>query len=92
VMAGRRTWMDARARRFRYALVVGLGDGDVSARVQEIDPARAASLLAPPAGAVETGGVRGVLGIVPPALRTPVEDEVWGQLQGVAGVPGRKEL
>ncbi len=92
VMAGRRTWMDARPRRFRYALVVGLGDGvdAVSARVQEVDPVAAAGLVAPPAG---TDNGRGVLGIVPPpALRTPVEDEVWRQLQGVPGVAGRKDL
>jgi hypothetical protein len=92
LMAGRRTWMDARPRRFRYALVVGLG-GAESARVQEVDPAVdpvvAAGIVAPPAGA---DGERGVLGIVPPPLRTPVEDEVWRQLQGVAGVPGRKDL
>jgi len=89
VMAGRRTWMDAWPRRFRYALVVGLGDA-LSARVQEVDPVAAAGLVAPPAGA-DSG--RGVLGIVPPpALRTPVEDEVWRQLQGVPGVAGRKDL
>ncbi len=35
--------------------------------------------------------VRGVLGIVPPPLRTPVEDEVWRELEGVPGVAGREE-
>jgi len=91
IMAGRRTWMDARPRRFRYALVVGLGDtvDAVSARVQEVDPVAAAAFVAPPAG---RDGGRGVLGIVPPPLRTPVEDEVWRQLKGVAGVTGRKDL
>lgn len=91
LMAGRRTWMDARPRRFRYALVVGLGglSGAASARVQEVDPVAAAGLVAPATG---SEGERGVLGIVPPPLRTPVEDEVWRQLQGVAGVPGGKNL
>lgn len=35
---------------------------------------------------------RGVFGIAPPPLRTPVEDEVRRKLQGLAGVAGRKEL
>jgi hypothetical protein len=87
-MPGRRTWMDARPRRFRYVLVVGL-PGAVSARVQEVDPVRAAGLVPPPGGPER---VRGVLGIVPPPLRTPVEDEVWRQPQSVAGVAGGKEL
>ena len=90
VMAGRRTWMDARPRRFRYALVVGPA---VTAQVQEVDRVRAAGLVAPPApGVGGTARARGVLGIVPPPLRTPVEDEVWRQLQGVARVAGKEGL
>src|SRR5262249_10014437 len=77
VLPGRRTWMDARPRRFRYALVMGL-PRTLGARVQEVDPGRAAVLLAPLGSTVPR---RGVLGIVPPPLRTPVEDEIWRQLK-----------
>jgi hypothetical protein len=82
VLGGRRTWMDAHCRRFRYALVVGL-PGAVAARVQEVDPVRGMESA--------EGAARGVMGIVPPPLRTPVEDEVWRDLEGVPGVAGRKE-
>jgi hypothetical protein len=91
LVPGRRTWMDAHPRRFRYALVVGLPGAmeDISARVQEVDSGQAAGLIRE----METARrpARGVLGIVPPPLRTPVEDEVWRDLQGVAGVAGGKE-
>jgi len=91
VVPGRRTWMDAHLRRFRYALVVGLPGAmeEISARVQEVDPAQAAGLLQEEERARRPA--RGVLGIVPPPLRTPVEDEVWRGLEGVAGVAGGKE-
>jgi len=91
VVPGRRTWMDSHLRRFRYALVVGLPGTmqEISARVQEIDPAQAAGLIRQEEGARKPE--RGVLGIVPPPLRTPVEDEVWRDLEGVAGVAGGKE-
>jgi hypothetical protein len=83
--------MDAHLRRFRYALVVGLPGTmeEISARVQEIDPAQAAGLVQQEESARKPA--RGVLGIVPPPLRTPVEDEVWRDLEGVAGVAGGKE-
>jgi hypothetical protein len=86
VLPGRRSWMDARPRRFRYALIVGL-PAATGTRVQEVDAVKAAGLLAP-AVPVEA---RGVLGIDPPPLRTPVEDEVWRELEGVPGVAGRKK-
>ena len=60
----------------------GSREGARSLRVQLIDP-RALPALAGPGGPP-----RGVLGIVPPPLRTPVEDEVWRQLQGVPRVAG----
>ena len=85
-MPGRRDWMDARPRRFRYAVVVGLA-GCAGARVLPVPPARAAGLLAGDGGAEMR-----VFGIEPPPLRTPVEDEVWRELQRVPGVAGRKEL
>ncbi|HVG09939.1 MAG TPA: hypothetical protein VNM67_19715 [Thermoanaerobaculia bacterium] len=83
-MTGRRSWMDVRPRRFRYALVIG--DRPLAARVLQVDPARAAGYL-------EDGvpKMKGVFGIEPPPLRTPVQDEIWRELQRVPGVRGRKE-
>jgi hypothetical protein len=84
VMTGRRSWMDVRPRRFRYALVIG--DRPLAARVLQVDPARAAGFL-------EDGApkIKGVFGIEPPPLRTPVQDEIWRELQRVPGVRGRKD-
>jgi hypothetical protein len=75
LLPGRRTWMDAFPRRFRYALVMGF-PGTLGARVQEVDAARV--VLTSPGPPQPP---RGVLGIVPPPLRTPVEDEIWRQLE-----------
>jgi hypothetical protein len=85
-MTGRRSWMDVRPRRFRYALVIG--DRPLAARVLQVDPGDrriAAGLLADGVPRVE-----GVFGIEPPPLRTPVQDEIWRELQRVPGVRGRK--
>lgn len=82
-MTGRRSWMDVRPRRFRYALVIG--DRPLAARVLQVDPAKAAGLLADGVPKIE-----GVFGIEPPPLRTPVQDEIWRELQRVPGVRGRK--
>ncbi|HYX24839.1 MAG TPA: hypothetical protein VFC23_11850 [Thermoanaerobaculia bacterium] len=80
IVPGRREWLDARARRFRYAVILGLQR-----------PASLAVLPAPvpPAPVREE---KGVFGIAPPPLRTPVEDEVWGKLQRLSGVAGGKKL
>jgi hypothetical protein len=83
IAPGGRRWLDARPRRFRYALILGL----VPAASLAVLPVPAAQV--PPPQAPDP---RGILGIVPPPLRTPVEDEVWGKLQRLAGVAGRKEL
>lgn len=84
-MTGRRSWMDAGLRRFRYALVIG--DRPLAARVLPVDPKRIAGLL------VEENRAKpeGVFGIEPPPLRTPVQDEIWRELQRVPGVRGRKD-
>lgn len=82
-MTGRRSWMDVRPRRFRYVLVIG--DRPLAARVLQVDPAKAAGFLADGAPKIE-----GVFGIEPPPLRTPVQDEIWRELQRVPGVRGRK--
>lgn len=83
IAPGRRVWLDALPRRFRYALILGL----VPPASLTVVPVQAGMM---PPRAAQDG--RGVLGIVPPPLRTPVEDEVWGKLQRFAGVAGRKEL
>ena len=82
IQAGQRDWLDALPRRFRYALVVGLAKPAVAA------------VLPVPAGAMRSPRPADprVFGIQGPPLRTPVEDEVWGKLQRLAGVAGRKEL
>jgi hypothetical protein len=87
VPPGGPAWSDARPRRFRYAVVLGL-KRPVTARVRLVDAARAASLLPEPVQKKKTG----VLGIEPPPLRTPVEDEVWREFKRVPGVTGREEL
>ncbi len=76
IQAGQRDWMDALPRRFRYALLVGLAKPAVAA------------VLPVPAGAVSSPRPADprVFGIQGPPLRTPVEDEVWGKLQGHASI------
>ncbi len=82
ILPGRHDWLDARPRRFRYALLVGLER-----------PAAAMVLPVPPGSVRPPRPVRDrVFGIQGPPLRTPVEDEVWSKLQSFAGVAGRKEL
>jgi hypothetical protein len=68
-----RVWRAARPGRFRYALVVGIANPR-EVGVQPVDPAVLPRLL--PAA----HPVKGVFGITPPPLRTPVEDKVWGVL------------
>lgn len=80
ILPGRRDWLDSRARRFRYALLVGITRPAAAAvRPEPLRPSRP----------VEDGRVFGVEG---PPLRTPVEDEVWSELQRVPGVARREDL
>jgi hypothetical protein len=88
IQPGRHDWTDALPRRFRYALLVGLER-----------PAAAAILPVSAGLAGSAGSVRRepavrdeVFGIQGPPLRTPVEDEVWSELQRLPGVAGRKKL
>ncbi len=95
VMRGRRSWMDAEARRFRYAMVIlesPLGAraqeaGAIAARVLPVDPKKAAGRIA--YGAVTP--LEGVFGLNPPPLRPPVQDEIWRKLQSVARGGARKK-
>lgn len=90
-MTGRRSWTDAQAKRFRYALVIG--DKPLSARVLPVDPKRSAGRIMDPADTAAGGGrkVEGVFGLKPLPLRTPVEDEIWRELQRVPRVGRRKD-
>ncbi|HVR98385.1 MAG TPA: hypothetical protein VMW27_17350 [Thermoanaerobaculia bacterium] len=89
LMPDQTDWTAAQPRRFRYAMVVGVEE-PLAVEVHPLDPRldakRVAALL--PDGKPE----KGVFGVAPPPLRTPVEDEVWRKLQGFAGVAGGKEL
>ncbi len=94
MMASAHQWLDARLRRFRYALVIGI-ERPLGARVHAVEPREAARgglevapETAPPAPSVG----RGVFGLAPPRLRTPVEDEVRRKLERLQGVAGRKDL
>ena len=91
-MTGRRSWTDAQPRRFRYVLVIG--DRPASARVLPMDPKWIAGGIAPIAEKAAEGGgrkVEGVFGLEPPPLRTPVQDEIWRELQRVPRVGRRKD-
>lgn len=74
-----RAWLAAEPRRLRYALVAGLARGTggegIAARILPV--AASAVPAASPAP-------RGIFGIEPPPLRTPVEDEVRRKLERVA--------
>ncbi|HXO27899.1 MAG TPA: hypothetical protein VOA80_11175 [Thermoanaerobaculia bacterium] len=87
-------WLDARLRRFRYALVIGL-ERPLSARVYAVEPweaARSGLEIAPETPSQASLAGRGVFGLAPPRLRTPVEDEVRRKLERLQGVAGRKDL
>ena len=80
VISGRRGWTDTVARRFRYVAVLGV----TPVAETWVDAPAAWESVREPAD----GRRQGLLGIAPPPLRTPVEDEVWRQLKGLAR--GRK--
>jgi len=100
MMASSRQWLDARLRRFRYALVIGI-ERPLAARVYAVEPGDAArgglevapetAPGAPGAPGAPAAG-HGVFGLAPPRLRTPVEDEVRRKLERLQGVAGRKGL
>jgi hypothetical protein len=87
IQPGRHEWMDARPRRFRYAVILGLLRPATLALLPV--PSTSVALAVPPPR--RDGTEKGVLGILAPPLRTPVEDEVWGKLQRVSGIARRKE-
>jgi hypothetical protein len=99
MMPGAREWIDARPRRLRYALVLGL-PRPLAARIYRLSGAGEGAGAMRRTGAPGVtgawgapGGVgRGVFGLTPPPLRTPVEDEVRRELQRFAGGAGRKKL
>jgi hypothetical protein len=83
---GRLLWTSALPRRFR-CLTVLAPEGVRGAFVTEVDPDRAAPLLA--LGAMPAGPRRGVFGLDrPPPLVSPVEHEIRRQLEGLTGLVG----
>lgn len=86
IAPGNPTWTDARPRRFRYAVILGL-ERPLRASVRALVAEEAARADLRP-----RGKEKGFLGIVPPPLRTPVEDEVWRKFKRVPRVAGREEL
>jgi hypothetical protein len=100
MMANAHQWLDARLRRFRYALVIGL-ERPLAARVYAVDARVAArgGMEIAAAGATPLRGdlnwatpLRGVFGLTPPRLRSPVEDEIRRKLESLEGVAGREDL
>jgi len=84
---GRNLFQDAIPRRFRYVAVAGM-PGLFQAHVLPIRP-EAYDGLAPREGDVRER--HGVFGIdPPPPLRSPVENEVWRELERTAGIAVRK--
>lgn len=81
--AGRTFWTDALPRRFRYVTLLGSGSV-AAAELHRVHPDRVGGLLR------RNPRPRGVLGLQPPHLMTAVEDEVWGQLEGVTRFGGRE--
>jgi hypothetical protein len=77
-MPGEREWQDVHPRRFRYCLIVGL-ERPLTARVHLVDAAAARPLMVGVTPADQPD--KGVFGISPPRLHTPVEDEVGRQIE-----------
>jgi hypothetical protein len=82
---GRRNWSDVVPRRFRYAAVVGFR-GLQAAWVEPVISEAAAEALPRSPVAAATG----VFGVTPPPSRSPVEDDVWRELQRLADLAGRE--
>ncbi len=83
-MPGQRVWLNATPRRFRYLTFVGLCELS-GAEAYLVDPVAAAGLIGEPR---RPGGA---FGLQPANLATPLENEIWGQLHGLAGVARREE-
>lgn len=75
----RNYWLDSLPRRFRYVSVLG-AETVVDAKVYLFSPGLAPSEVA----ARER---RGVAGLAPPRSRSPAEDEIWRELERLAGEP-----
>ena len=78
-LVGQGSWTDSTPRRFRYVTVVSLTEIS-GARAFVLKPELESTLLIgerPPAG---------ILGLDPPDLRSPVEDEFWREFESLASV------
>jgi hypothetical protein len=83
-LVGQGSWTDALPRRFRYVTVVSLADL-AAARAFILKPELESSLI------VSHADAPGVLGLDPPELRSPVEDEFWREFESLASVGSGEE-
>lgn len=79
---GRGWWQDSLPRCFRYVTIAGL-DSLLGATLMSVEPSTRGRL---PASAGEPPGL---LGLRPPLSRSPVENKIWSELEGGAGVAVR---
>ncbi len=82
-LPGESLWRSPTPVRLRYLLI----GGEVDLRAAEVLPCGPEFVAAYPAPRSPAG----LLGLSPPPLRTPVEDEIRRQLEGFAGLARREE-
>jgi hypothetical protein len=85
LMVGQGSWTDAVPRTFRFVTVVSLAE-IAGARAFVLEPDLAPALLR------EDLQPKGVLGLQPPDLRPPVEDEFWREFERQASLAGGEDL
>jgi hypothetical protein len=80
-LVGQGSWTDALPRRFRYVTVVSLTE-IAGARAFVLKPRLEEELVA------SNPQPAGVLGLEPPELRSPVEDEFWREFESLTSLGG----
>jgi hypothetical protein len=80
-LVGQGSWTDTVPRRFRYVTVVSLAEL-AGARAFVLKPTLEKEFVGGRSGSA------GVLGIDPPELRSPVEDEFWRQFESLTSIGG----
>ncbi len=86
-MAGQRVWLDSEPRQFRYVTFVGLVEAS-GVEAYPVDPVSAAELI-DDIGAAQYQA--GAFGLRSTRLRTPLENEVWGEFHGLPGSAGSED-
>ena len=80
-LVGQGSWTDAVPRRFRYVTVVSLTE-IAGARAFVLKPGQESELV------ISSPQPDGVLGLEPPELRSPVEDEFWREFESLSSLGG----